>query len=675
MAIEGPLRELGIHDVFQLLDLSRKTGMLRVTSELRHNAGTISFEDGAIVYAEIRSNPHPLGALLLRTGKIAEADLERARDMQSRQGDKRRLGEILVDLGALSPRELQRQVRFQIEEVVFEVMSWREGYFSFTEGPITEIPAEASVRIPTEALLMEGARRIDEWARIEKRVPHLGVVAVFAPPDEGAPGDLDLLPPEWEVLATIDGARDIRAIAHALGKSDFDVAKTLFGLESAGLITLVDPGQQPRPRGASGDAAALVAQAEDALRRRDFERARAAAEQAAAIQPHDAAVHFVLGKIHLGAGRAADAVEELRRAERLDPLLPAAYRLCGFAIRCSPPPIACAGSRSSPWAASPRRSSSGSSGSGSRRAPRTRWRRPTRCARREPRPRCSAPEARTMVDEVKALSAQLAQEPQSLVFLRLGELLRQRRQLDAAQRVALSGLERHPHLADAHDLYARILADRHDYERAFDEWDMTLRIAPEHTGAMKGLAFLYFKVGDLAQAESHLAAAKRVTPDDFTIEQALAMVRGGEGGAEPAPAVRKTPAPPPAPAEEEAKPLAEARVFAGLEGAEEGLLLLDAAGLVLGGGLRSPTGDDVTAAVAAYLAGVSQEAARTAKLLGLGAWRGLSAEGQRGHVHLVPPSGDSLLLVMRDRSVPLGRLAIVAQRAAQAARHWLERQR
>ena len=90
--------------------------------------------------------------------------------------------------------------------------------------------------------------------------------------------------------------------------------------------------------------------------------------------------------------------------------------------------------------------------------------------------------------------------------------------------------------------------------------------------------------------------------------------------------------------------------------------------------MRSPTGDDVTEAVAAYLAGVSQEAARTAKLLGLGAWRGLSAEGRQGHVHLVPPTGDSLLLVLRDRSVPLGRLAIVAQRAAQAARHWLERQ-
>src|SRR5207244_10769223 len=151
MAIEGPLRELGIHDVFQLLDLSRKTGVLRVTSDLRHNAGTVYFEDGAIIFAEIRSNPHPLGALLLRTGKGSEADLGRGRDMRRRQGDQRRLGEILVSLGAITPRELQRQIRFQIEEVVFELMSWQEGYFSFTEGTLTDLPTDATVRIPTEA--------------------------------------------------------------------------------------------------------------------------------------------------------------------------------------------------------------------------------------------------------------------------------------------------------------------------------------------------------------------------------------------------------------------------------------------------------------------------------------------------------------------------------------------
>src|SRR2546428_9791173 len=136
-----------------------------------------------------------------------------------------------------------------------------------------------------------------------------------------------------------------------------------------------------------------------------------------------------------------------------------------------------------------------------------------------------------MPDEIQSLSSQLAQDPDSLVFLRLGELLRHKGQLDQAHRVALTGLERHPHLADAHDLYARILADKHDYERAFDEWDMTLRIAPAHVGALKGLAFLYFKVGDVAQAVSHLEAAQRAAPDDPGIIQAVAMVRGGQASA------------------------------------------------------------------------------------------------------------------------------------------------
>src|SRR5437773_11308051 len=143
------------------------------------------------------------------------------------------------------------------------------------------------------------------------------------------------------------------------------------------------------------------------------------------------------------------------------------------------------------------------------------------CTARARPPECS------LMDDIRALSAQLAQDPQSLVFLRLGEALRRKGQLEAALRVAMNGLERHPHLADAHDLYARILTDKHDYERAFDEWDMAVRIAPHHTGALKGLAFLYFKVGDIEQAEAHVAAAKRAEPDDRSIGQAIAMMRKG----------------------------------------------------------------------------------------------------------------------------------------------------
>ena len=269
-----------------------------------------------------------------------------------------------------------------------------------------------------------------------------------------------------------------------------------------------------------------------------------------------------------------------------------------------------------------------------------------------------------MSDDIRGLSAQLAQDPQSLVFLRLGETLRRKGQLDAALRVAMNGLERHPHLADAHDLYARVLTDKHDYEKAFDEWDMAVRIAPNHTGALKGLAFLYFKVGDLAQAEAHLERARKVEPDDPSIDQAFEMIRGGQ----------RPPAPPSAASSAAAAGLDEARVFAGLDGANEGLLLIDGAGRVLGGALRDGGGSDVTDTVAAYLAGVSQEAARTAKLLGLGAWNGLSAEGQHGTVHLGHPTADALLLVVRERGTPLGRLSILAQRATALARRWLEQQ-
>jgi len=279
-----------------------------------------------------------------------------------------------------------------------------------------------------------------------------------------------------------------------------------------------------------------------------------------------------------------------------------------------------------------------------------------------------------MSDDIRALSAQLAQDPQSLVFLRLGEALRRKGQLDAAIRVAMNGLERHPHLADAHDLYARVLADKHDYERAFDEWDMAVRIAPKHTGALKGLAFLYFKIGDVAQAESHLEAARKVEPDDPSIDQAFEMVRAGARPPSRAPTPTPEPQATAASSTAASSGLDEARVFAGLEGANEGLLLIDGAGRVLGGALKDGKGAEVTDVVAAYLAGVSQEAARTAKLLGLGAWNGLSAEGRHGNVHLGHPTPDSLLLVVRERGMPLGRLAILAQRATAMARRWLEKE-
>jgi tetratricopeptide (TPR) repeat protein len=329
MAIEGPLKELNIHDVFQLLDLARKTGVLCVTSELRQNTGMVFFERGAVVAAEIRSNPHPLGQLLLRAGKLAEGDLARARALQS-AGDQRRLGDILVESGAISRRELERHVRAQVEEVIFELMSWSEGYFSFEETTAPRSQAEATVRIPTEALLMEAARRIDEWSRIETRVPHLGVIPKLGDPQQQH-GMLDLAPLEWEVVAAVDGVRDLRAIAELLGRSEFEVARTIYGLTSTGVLQLEDPGRMPAATEGS-DVMRLVARAEEQLELGDAESARLVALEAVQAYPEQSATHLVLGRVLLGLGQLEAAEEAFLEALRLDPGMAAARRLLGVAL-------------------------------------------------------------------------------------------------------------------------------------------------------------------------------------------------------------------------------------------------------------------------------------------------------------------------------------------------------
>jgi tetratricopeptide (TPR) repeat protein len=308
VALEGPLKDLHIQDVFQLLDLGRKNGVLRVTSELRQTAGTVCFERGGVVAAAVGSDPQPLGARLVRTGKITAADLDRARSMQT-GGDDRRLGDILVSLGAISRRELDRQLKAQIEEAVFELLRWSEGYFRFEEGAPCHAAVEAPVRFPTEALLMEAARRIDEWSRIGSKVSHLRLVPRLPPPEAQGSEPLDLVPFEWEVLAAVDGLRDLRSLAEMLGRSEFEVARTVYGLTNAGIVVLDDPahpGQEAEP---GRDLAALLVPAREALAGSQYDLAAGALEEVLRVDPLMPEARRLLGLCYAGVGRFGEALE------------------------------------------------------------------------------------------------------------------------------------------------------------------------------------------------------------------------------------------------------------------------------------------------------------------------------------------------------------------------------
>jgi hypothetical protein len=309
MAIEGPLRELGIHDVFQLLDLSRKTGVLCVSSKLREDEGVVYFDDGSVVHTSIRSKSVPIELLLLEAGRITQADLDQAHaagddtDGGGRRG--RTIVDSLVRVGAITQRELERQLRLQIESVVFELMSWREGFFSFEERSRDELPRDTRIAVSTESLLMEGARRIDEWSRIADVVPNLDVVPELAPVGDDRGGDggptLDLLPHEWQVLTMIDGDRDLRAIAALLGRDEFETAKIAYGLATTGVVAIR---QAPEPT----PSRSLVSSSESAP--------TGLAEQVSATR---AAVETLLRRAPTGAvaPEARDALEALARLERV----------------------------------------------------------------------------------------------------------------------------------------------------------------------------------------------------------------------------------------------------------------------------------------------------------------------------------------------------------------------
>lgn len=299
-------------------------------------------------------------------------------------------------------------------------------------------------------------------------------------------------------------------------------------------------------------------------------------------------------------------------------------------------------------------------------------------------------------DDIRRLSDELARDPASLVFLQLGETLRRQGQLDYALKVAVRGLERHPHHAEAHDLLARIAVDRGELERAFDEWDMVMRLAPDHIGARKGLGFICFRQGRLEEAERYLSGAVERDAADQSIASALEHVRrqlrGGNGAtagpasAPPPGAARPTPsfleAVPPASRAAPSAPTPtgvavhtpqDARfLFAEVLGdGDQTALLLDEQGLVMAGVYLSADGRDVAQDVGAELSGVSDEASRAMRHLDLGSWTAIVFETEVATVAMAPAPQDGLLLVAASREAPLGFVRRLLDRAAARTRAWL----
>lgn len=233
MAIKGSLREASLTDVLQLLTMGGKTGCLSVTDG--QSFGYIYFDEGRIIYASLLNRRDRLGDILIRENAITRYQLDEALQEQSRSRDGRRLGQILTAKGYVDQETLKRSLFHQIEEAVYHLFTWSHGTFYFEPAQLPE-GEDLLVSIDPESLLLEGARRVDEWGQIEKKIPSQDLIFALDSERSAAISSLKLTEEQEKILPYLDGKHSIWQIVEETALAEFRVGKALYGLITAGLV-------------------------------------------------------------------------------------------------------------------------------------------------------------------------------------------------------------------------------------------------------------------------------------------------------------------------------------------------------------------------------------------------------------------------------------------------------
>ncbi|HEY2824994.1 MAG TPA: DUF4388 domain-containing protein [Gemmatimonadales bacterium] len=311
MAIKGSLKEASLPDVLQLLSLGQKSGCLSVTD--RNQFGYVYFDRGKICYASIVNRRDRLGDILVKNGKISQAQLEGAIEHQSKTRGGKRLGEILVDQAAITRKDLEAYMRLQIEEAVYFLFTWTQGNFNFEAEVRPE--QDFTVSINPESLLLEGARRVDEWSLIEKKIPSLDVIFTVDR-DRLASSQVHLTDVQEQIVPLLDGVRDVTMVVEDSGLGEFEVGKALYGLITAGFAhrsgksvavgRTSDVGdakvQEHRNLGIAFYKTGMMDEAG-----REFRRV-------ADLRPSDAGAMFYIGMVAVRQGRWHDAVDAFKQS-------------------------------------------------------------------------------------------------------------------------------------------------------------------------------------------------------------------------------------------------------------------------------------------------------------------------------------------------------------------------
>jgi len=234
--LRGDLRVVPLAEVLQLLDVQEQSGQLSVQrSSARVN---IYFRRGRIDQALATGVPDEflLGRFLLDAELIARPDLDGFLEGRAQTGG-RLIGQQLVKIGHLGEADLRTALSRQTSELVYEILRWRYGRFTFAAG--ADAPAhvvEAALGLDIEAILMEGYRRVDEWHLIERAIDNFDLVFLRNEDAVAQMGRGRLTREELAVLELVNGKNSVKDITRKSRMGSFEVSKMLYRLLSIKLV-------------------------------------------------------------------------------------------------------------------------------------------------------------------------------------------------------------------------------------------------------------------------------------------------------------------------------------------------------------------------------------------------------------------------------------------------------
>jgi hypothetical protein len=223
--LKGLLSQLPLPDILQHLRMSRGTGILSLVSGGARKA--LYVRDGRVVFASSNLPNDRLGEILIREGKITVEEYDASIRAISKG---KRQGKVLVEMGALSPKDLWEGVQFQVREIVYSLFQWDDGTFHFEESTLPE-RERITVDLDTMELILVGIRRVDANGPLQARYPDASLLLERA---EGPRPDLE--PYEGHVLDLVDGERSVGEICRESEIGDNETLKVLYGALCTGLV-------------------------------------------------------------------------------------------------------------------------------------------------------------------------------------------------------------------------------------------------------------------------------------------------------------------------------------------------------------------------------------------------------------------------------------------------------